>query len=141
MTQPEISALKEKAQKATPGKWTCHGGIYVHSRDTMVADNNDESAIARARGVGGGMSRQQQESNVEFIAAAHPQAILALIEMNEKMREALEFYKGNFDGKEGSYWLDGYKFIQEDKFGDTKHFDNGDRARQTIALFDGEVKA
>ncbi len=112
MTQSEISALKEKAQKATPK-------VRWHEIDIVT----------------------NRRVDAEYIAAAHPQAILELIEMNQKMREALEFYKGDFDGKEGSYWLDGYKFIQEDKFGGTKHFDNGDRARQTLTLFDGEVKA
>lgn len=113
MTKSEISELKEKAQKAK-------AAIESRTKHDWVERGKDRLA---------------------FYNLATPQAILALIEMNEKMREALEFYKGNFDGKEGSYWLDGYKFIQEDKFGDTKYFDNGDRARQTIALFDGEVKA
>ena len=104
MTESEISALKEKAQKATPKeRW--------HEIDIVT----------------------NRRVDAEYIAAAHPQAILALIEKVEKMREALEFYKGNFDGKEGSYWLDGYKFIQEDKFGDTKHFDNGDRALEILS--------
>ena len=121
MTESEISALKEKARLAD---------IKIGVVDELGITHYSEEDMK----LGG-------ERWEAFKKAANPQAILALIEMNEKMREALEFYKGNFDGKEGSYWLDGYKFIQEDKFGDTKHFDNGDRARQTIALFDGEVKA
>lgn len=139
MTQSEINALKEKAQKATPGPW--HQELYEidGTYDPMPHIHNAHEEIAST--TYRRKSHTQHITDAAFIAAAHPQAILALIEMNEKMREALEFYKGNFDGKEGSYWLDGYKFIQEDKFGDTKYFDNGDRARQTIALFDGEVKA
>ena len=138
MTQPEISALKEKAQKATPGPWKFSSTIDKRA-GCVICENKKLNPL-----VWYDSSRPyafNRANSLEFIAAASPQAILALIEMNEKMREALEFYKGNFDGKEGSYWLDGYKFIQEDKFGDTKHFDSGDRARQTIALVDGEVKA
>lgn len=61
MTQSEISALKEKAQKATPKeRW--------HEIDIVT----------------------NRRVDAEYIAAAHPQAILALVEMNEKMRTALE---------------------------------------------------
>ena len=133
MPQSEISALKEKAL-ATEIKTFAVDGVGSHVGRLVYVDEPIELS-------GEWVAEFESTVVAQYFKAANPQAILALIEMNEKMREALEFYKGNFDGKEGSYWLDGYKFIQEDKFGDTKHFDNGDRARQTIALFDGEVKA
>lgn len=78
--------LRELARKATPGPWKCAYGIYVYSGDTMVADNNDETALIRARGVGGGMSREQQEANVEFVSAANPTAILALLEIVDRLK-------------------------------------------------------
>ena len=133
MTQSEISALKEKAL-ATKIKTVEIDGVESFKGRLVYVETPIEIS-------GDWVAEFESVLDAEYFKAANPQAILALIEMNENMREALEFYKGDFDGKEGSYWLDGYKFIQEDKFGGTKHFDNGDRARQTLTLFDGEVKA
>lgn len=95
----DLKKLREMAEKATPGPWKCAGGIYVYSGDTMVADNNDETALVRARGVGGGMSREQQEANVEFVSAANPETVIALLDRIEKLEaqlkeanEVAEFY-------------------------------------------------
>ena len=87
-----LKQVKERAEAATPGPWHCAGGIYVYSTDEMVADNNDETALIRARGVGGGMSREQQEANVEFVAAANPQAVLKLLDRLERYEKALRVY-------------------------------------------------
>lgn len=62
-----IKEFRELRQQATQGEWTNNGNIYIFSGSTMVADNNDEVAILRARGVGGGMSLAQQVSNLKHI--------------------------------------------------------------------------
>lgn len=82
-----LKQVKGRAENATPGPWHCAGGIYVYSTEEMVADNNDETALIRARGVGGGMSREQQEANVEFVAAANPRAVLTLLATIEKLKQ------------------------------------------------------
>lgn len=102
----DLKKLREMAEKATPGPWKCAGGIYVYSGDTMVADNNDETALVRARGVGGGMSREQQEANVEFVSAANPETVLALIDRIEKLKYVAEVYGYHLEDCETLYAYD-----------------------------------
>lgn len=106
----DLKKLRELAVKATPGPWTCAGGIYVYSRDAMIADNNDETALVRARGVGGGMSREQQEANVEFISSANPQAVIELLDRLERLESCIkkEIHRCG-DWKEGREALEGGK--------------------------------
>lgn len=91
---PELKALIERLEelesKATAGPWSCRGGIYVYSSDSMmVADNNDDEAVIRARGVGGGMSTVQQTDNITFVAAAR-NALPLLLQIVKVQGEALE---------------------------------------------------
>lgn len=65
-----LSEINEARNKATKNEWETQGNIYIFAKDIMVADNNDDLAIARARGVGGGMSIEQQRDNIKFIALA-----------------------------------------------------------------------
>lgn len=82
--------------KATQGEWTTAGDIYIFSKDVMVADNNDDEAVLRARGVGGGMSMEQQRFNIAFCAHSAnnikqiAERCLKLEAENQKLREALE---------------------------------------------------
>jgi len=54
-------------------------------------------------------------------------------EMLEKMAEGLRWYKGNFDGKDGTKW-NGDLFFIEDKFGNT-YSDQGENAKELLTQY------
>jgi len=57
----------------------------------------------------------------------------------KKAREALEYYAGNFDGKEGTHWVKG-RFLEEDKFGRCSP-SRPDTARNALAQLRGEKES
>jgi hypothetical protein len=95
MTNEDRNALREAAIKATPGPWTCEPDMRQeyspHSQsyngEEYVAGYNissDSREVISEEGI-----LADGEANAAYIAAAHPAAVLALLEQNERMREAL----------------------------------------------------
>lgn len=89
----DLKSFIEARAKATQGEWKTRGDIYVYSDAIMVADNNDDSAILRARGVGGGMSKEQQRNNIRFVVLAANQAA----RIAEDLIVAIEGYQKFYD--------------------------------------------
>lgn len=58
-------------------------------------------------------------------------AVAELQAENAKLREALEFYAGNFDGRDGSKWNEDMFFI-ETKFGTTESAEGPRIARAAL---------
>jgi len=81
--KPDIAELKRLAQKATPGPWAVReDGFAVVSEACWVAGTDRRSA----RGFG----EESSKTTAAYIAAANPQAILALIERLETLEECLK---------------------------------------------------
>lgn len=64
--------------------------------------------------------KANKENNLAWCRAANPQAIIEILDMVDRYREALRFYAGerNLGDCEGSRW-NGDEFFNEDKFGTT----------------------
>jgi hypothetical protein len=90
-----LKALKEAAEKATPGPWTPEGrstASYVRSpgqvRTHHIAQCNAWDHPAAHNGPA--PSRGQAYSNAAFIAATDPQTILALVAVVEAARNVFK---------------------------------------------------
>ena len=87
MTEPylDLDALREKAEKATPGPWLkgdnyLIGGWWVIAPDKPAREDCHRT-IADLFIHG---------KDAEYVAAVSPDVILALLAENERLREALE---------------------------------------------------
>jgi hypothetical protein len=98
MSAPDKAALRALAEKATPGEWRAEGrAIPVHSKnvDFLVRADARHWAVASAHAMRGcsdpvmDVSADEALANAAYIAAAHPQAVLALLDENARLREAL----------------------------------------------------
>lgn len=102
-----LEEIKKRAEEATKGPWESDQILYVWQRgdgggmvlDTDI-DGEGEGSIVRARGVGRGLSRDQQKKNLEFVAQAR-QDIPWLVDRLEKalqyLREGKAKYAPNTD--------------------------------------------
>ncbi len=79
MTKEDRAALREAAEKATPGPWRARFTIYEH----MIAGIAARGAIAEI------WKGERGMEDARYIALAHPGAVLALLDERERMREAL----------------------------------------------------
>lgn len=100
MTTPHAE-LKRLAEAATPGPWHAAGG-YLTVRDPEGRSFSNTIYHLDEMGQPGPMLAFQavpfaKSSDAAYIAAANPQAILFLIEENERMREALEECREHLD--------------------------------------------
>ncbi|OPA56531.1 ead/Ea22-like family protein [Pseudomonas aeruginosa] len=102
----DTNKLKELAERATPGPWVVDaqqsGAIFnieSESGDLCIAMSQENPASTRLE------MNEQRRVNAEFIAAANPQAILALLDEidrlkaeNEALRGALQAVQAEVDG-------------------------------------------
>lgn len=96
--------LKALAMAATPGPWMYWAqegqsstGKYLHSfcaGESYHDPDDRHTCIGETRHA----DDKQSCANAQFIAAANPSAVLALIEENERLREALEHAHGYYYG-------------------------------------------
>ena len=103
MTDADKAALRALAEKATPGPWQSRGksGKFL-PMDAWEVNNwavpyysyapiyAGPSAVAVAVSEG-----DAARENTDYIAAAHPAAVLSLLDEVERLREALRFYSGH----------------------------------------------
>ncbi|HCE5819522.1 ead/Ea22-like family protein [Pseudomonas aeruginosa] len=87
----DTNKLKELAERATPGPWVVDaqqsGAIFnieSESGDLCIAMSQENPASTRLE------MNEQRRVNAEFIAAANPQAILALLDEIDRLRSRLE---------------------------------------------------
>lgn len=108
-----IKLFTESRANAAQGTWENQRDIYIFAGPTMVADTHDEDAVLRARGVGGGMSVEQQRNNMNLcvLSANH---ILELTEKAEKMRVALEEIGAEVHEVRDKYAWNGKKMVPTD---------------------------
>lgn len=88
----DLTKLKELAERATPGPWSCnrHGAV-VGGPILDFTNGSAQQQIAMAVGQAW-MQDEELRNNAEWIAAANPAAVLELIAEVERMRkvEALQ---------------------------------------------------
>ena len=80
--------LKRLADVATPGPWMVEVSHYPESGDMVVTTDPNGWELLEMR-----EDCPDHEANASFIAAANPQAILALIAENEALRKDAERYR------------------------------------------------
>lgn len=100
-----IKELRALDEKRTQGEWKTHGSIYIYSDDIMVADNNEDGFTLRARGVGGGMTVEQQEANIEFCAQS-ANALPKLLDCLEIALDGLNYIGNSAPGPEQLFELE-----------------------------------
>ncbi|MDM3280747.1 ead/Ea22-like family protein [Citrobacter sp. Ce104] len=93
MTALNKQALREAAEKATPGRWEYYPGntSIEYNVDSLVEDQGSIVYVDS-----GDFTRDQTDRNGEFIAAANPATVLALLdELEESGRLRLKFQEVN----------------------------------------------
>lgn len=87
MSQIDYQALREAAEKATPGNWwiDSHGNVMVSFIDNEVlevfATDNKRDAVRHEDT--GNLSRWRNDNDATFIATANPSTVLALLDEME----------------------------------------------------------
>jgi hypothetical protein len=74
MTSEQRAALREAASKATPGPWAVEDVGLNISPDVMQGDRVVASTVTSD------MAKAQDKANAAYIALAHPDAVLALLD-------------------------------------------------------------
>lgn len=80
MTRPDLAALRALAERATPGPWT-----RFERTGTVVYAEVSPGAI-------GMLARTGDWPDAEYIAAAHPQAVIALLDRIDELERALSVH-------------------------------------------------
>lgn len=102
LTPEELRALREKAERATPGEWKAVESHRRHSRfwriEYLVTEEMDEMnagamfTIANVEGT----NDDEDKPNAQFIAAANPTVVLKLLNEIERLRTDLELHQRNY---------------------------------------------
>ncbi|MDP5770626.1 ead/Ea22-like family protein [Pseudomonas aeruginosa] len=110
----DTNKLKELAERATPGPWVVDaqqsGAIFnieSESGDLCIAMSQENPASTRLE------MNEQRRVNAEFIAAANPQAILALLDQIDGLSEELSACTEHPGGC--GYWREAAKRRAEER--------------------------
>lgn len=91
MSKIDYPALREAAEKATPGNWwiDSHGHDMVSFIDNEVLDVfiTDDKRDAVRREDTGNLSRWRNDNDATFIAKANPATVLALLDELDKWQQ------------------------------------------------------
>lgn len=94
----DLTKLKELAERATPGPWSCNRHWAIVGGPILEFTNGAaQQQIAMACGQSW-MHDDELRNNAEFIAAANPAAVLELIAEVERLRSALQSVHAEVDG-------------------------------------------
>lgn len=95
-------ALREAAEKATPGNWwiDSHGHAMVSFIDNEVLEvfATDNKRVAVRHEDTGNLSRWRNDNDATFIATANPATVLALLDENERLCRELIARNGEIEG-------------------------------------------
>jgi hypothetical protein len=87
--------LKRLAEQATPGPWLyadnapmSYGTAWINSDDVKSLAICDGTRRSETHGFCLQMNKDENERNARYIAAANPARIIALVDENERLREA-----------------------------------------------------
>lgn len=102
MSNIDKQALREAAEKATPGNWwiDSHGQSMVSFIDNEVLEvfTTDNKRVAVRHEDTGNLSRWRNDNDATFIATADPATVLALLDELEaaekRIAEQREYYEG-----------------------------------------------
>ena len=92
--------LRRAAEAATPGPWCFQRGDHWHSYVMVTAEN--DRTIHYKYGSGTRAANAQDERDAEFIAAANPARILALLAELDALRARVTYLEKTygFNGRE-----------------------------------------
>ena len=99
MSNIDKRALREAAEKATPGDWwiDSHGMAMVahHNDNTMIVFVTDGEQMGKAirHEDTGNLSHWRNDNDASFIAAANPATVLALLDELEAKDKSISFLK------------------------------------------------
>ncbi|EPO9962494.1 ead/Ea22-like family protein [Enterobacter roggenkampii] len=99
MSNIDKRALREAAEKATPGEWwiDSHGMAMVahHNDNTMIVFVTDGEQMGKAirHEDTGNLSHWRNDNDASFIAAANPATVLALLDELEAKDKSISFLK------------------------------------------------
>ncbi|EMP9864939.1 TPA: ead/Ea22-like family protein [Escherichia coli] len=87
MSKIDYQALREAAEKATPGRWEyCHGNTSIeYNVDSM---DEDQGSIVYVDS--GDFTQKQTDLNGAFIASANPATVLALLDERERNQQYIK---------------------------------------------------
>lgn len=103
VTTPDLDALRELAEKATPGGWRVGfndgSGKGEGSEGCWVStvDEDEQTVVRGGREDWGVPVGVPNAADARFIAAANPQAILSLLDEIDRLRAALEEMRVAFE--------------------------------------------
>ncbi|MEL2698603.1 ead/Ea22-like family protein [Escherichia coli] len=105
MSKIDHQALREKAEKATCGEWSLEYGESRFDGDDALIHREAAGYIPICRIEGAHPEsgfdedfQMEQQANAEFIAAANPATVLALLDENESMCRDLIARNGEIEG-------------------------------------------
>lgn len=100
----------------------------LRTAEQLLRESADVSKELAERRQSYRILEEQKERFISGLKAANAQVA--------ELVGVLRFYAGNFDGKEGSHWIED-RFFVEDKFGATSS-DKGDVAREALTKLEGK---
>ncbi|AMB54334.1 hypothetical protein AWB62_11410 [Escherichia coli] len=105
MSEINYQVLREKAEKATRGEWSLEYGENRFDGDDALIHREAAGYIPICRIEGAHPEsgfdedfQMEQQANAEFIAAANPATVLALLDENERLCRELIARNGEIEG-------------------------------------------
>lgn len=126
MTHAEIEELKKLAQDASQGKWTWEDYDVDNGADCLKSEHGYEVLFPFNFRI------EVLPRNADYISAANPTTILALIERLERYERALEFYADddNYEKFNDTYATTNSSSLEYETT--WAHEDRGKRAREAM---------
>lgn len=81
LTDAQVAALREAAEKATPGPWKAGDAAWFRGQT-----NPEDGKRPISAGANGVMANVYGRANAEFIAAASPDVVIALLDELDSLR-------------------------------------------------------
>ncbi|HGN1040062.1 TPA: ead/Ea22-like family protein [Pseudomonas aeruginosa] len=99
----DTNKLKELAERATPGPWSCNRHWAIVGGPTLEFTNGAAQQQIAMACWQSWMHEEELRNNAEFIAAANPKTVLGLIDEVERLEEELSQCASALPG---TYYMD-----------------------------------